>query len=450
MKKFNFLWLDILLFCTLPLLSFCQGVHFETGETWTQLQAKARAENKYIFVDVFATWCGPCKMMDRDVYPNAAVTKAISDQFIAVKLQADQATQDNAEVRSHYAEAKKLLKQYPVQGYPSFLFFDPEGQLIYKDIGYKSVPDFLRLLKLALDPQKIKMLPAMEAYRKGQKDYSLMANLAIYVKDLVGNKALADSIAADYKVNYLDKQPEQALLARENLEWIGQFYKLIHSKDGFFQLCYNKPDIVDQVKNQKGWANSIVNYVVRQEELMDQLVKDGKGNGKKPHWEKLNASINKQYPKLNAHDIVVNFQIDYYRYYALNWKLWAKYINENLVANPPQENGNLFSSAFGRLNLPAWDAFQHCNNKEVLATALSWSDRSIQLDRTDDRMQNLDTRANLLYKLGRTHEAIAQEKAAIELSAAIAKKERKPETKGPFMHDLQTTLAKMEQGKPTW
>ena len=44
-----------------------KGIHFEQGLSWKDILAKAKAEHKYIFVDCYATWCGPCKYMDKNV-----------------------------------------------------------------------------------------------------------------------------------------------------------------------------------------------------------------------------------------------------------------------------------------------------------------------------------------------------------------------------------------------
>jgi thiol:disulfide interchange protein len=44
-----------------------KGIRFEHGLSWAQVKEKAKAENKYIFMDCYATWCGPCKAMDKNV-----------------------------------------------------------------------------------------------------------------------------------------------------------------------------------------------------------------------------------------------------------------------------------------------------------------------------------------------------------------------------------------------
>src|SRR5260221_8961830 len=102
---------------------------FEPGLSWEQVKTKAKAENKYIFVDCYATWCGPCKLMDKEVYPNDTVATYINEKFIAVKLQLDSSKQDNENVKSWYATARKIGEEYEITGYPTFLFFTPDGKL---------------------------------------------------------------------------------------------------------------------------------------------------------------------------------------------------------------------------------------------------------------------------------------------------------------------------------
>ena len=44
-------------------LAQTQGIMFEPTRSWKKIVEKARSENKLIFVDCYADWCGPCKMM---------------------------------------------------------------------------------------------------------------------------------------------------------------------------------------------------------------------------------------------------------------------------------------------------------------------------------------------------------------------------------------------------
>jgi len=127
----------------LPTLSKAQqgpGIHFEQGLSWQQIKEKAKAEHKYIFVDCFATWCGPCKMMDQMVYPNDTVGRLMNDKFLSVRMQFDTSKTDNEEVKASYADAHQLMADYQVNAFPTFLFFSPEGQLVHKGLGFLMLP----------------------------------------------------------------------------------------------------------------------------------------------------------------------------------------------------------------------------------------------------------------------------------------------------------------------
>src|SRR5258708_38089643 len=77
------------------------GAHFEKLPDWQAVLAQAKAGHKMIFVDCYATWCGPCKMMDK-VYANDTVGAYMNKRFISIKLQMATSRSDDALVKSWY------------------------------------------------------------------------------------------------------------------------------------------------------------------------------------------------------------------------------------------------------------------------------------------------------------------------------------------------------------
>ncbi|WP_431213591.1 thioredoxin family protein [Puia sp. P3] len=114
------------------------GIRFVEDENMQQVKAKAKAEGKFVFVDCYASWCGPCKKMDKDVYPLDDLGRFINDHFICIKMQMDTSRADDAEKKSRYADAHFLIEQYGINAYPTFLFFSPDGRIVHRDMGYKT------------------------------------------------------------------------------------------------------------------------------------------------------------------------------------------------------------------------------------------------------------------------------------------------------------------------
>jgi len=473
--------------CT-PTLIYAQqenkGVRFVQGLSWQQVKAKAKAENKYIFMDLYATWCIPCKKMDKEVYSNDTLGNYINERFISVKVQMDSTGKDNQEIKRWYTDAHQLKEEYDIPGYPSFLFFAPDGKLVYKDLGYKTVPDLIGVADKALNPQNLIYYSRLEDYKKGKKDYPTMSGLAIFVNKLIGdnelaqkiaadyirnadkrelltkenillirdvakNSMLADSLAGEYKENHLDKLSEQELCTHENLDFIKRFSYLVNSKDNIFQLWYLKPEKVDSVLEFKGAADLFVQQTISREELRNRLFENGKPLFENPDWNYLGAIIKEKYPKVDVKSLILDYQISYYKKLK-DWSQWAKYQDQKvdkLIKTDAFKTGNAWT--YYELNLPAWDAFLHCNDKEVLKKALNWSNLSIKLGEPNPNC--LDTRANLLYKLGRRNEAIAQQRKAIKLSMTLSSKEGVNMQAAIKMADgFKKTLKKMKKGESTY
>lgn len=114
---------------------YAQGVNFAHGN-WTEILAKAREEKKTIFVDVYTQWCGPCKKVARDVFPQEKMGEYFNPHFINYKVDAES------------PEGKQFVKQYPVTVYPTFFFIGEDGKVIHKFFGGKEVEGFLKEAKM--------------------------------------------------------------------------------------------------------------------------------------------------------------------------------------------------------------------------------------------------------------------------------------------------------------
>ena len=101
-----------------------------SNESYAQVLARAKAEQKYVFIDFYATWCGPCKRLDEVTYPDAKASELLNS-MIAVKW--------DAEKDPWLATAK----QYKVHAYPSLIVLDPSGVEVDRHLGYLPPEEFV-------------------------------------------------------------------------------------------------------------------------------------------------------------------------------------------------------------------------------------------------------------------------------------------------------------------
>ena len=109
---------------------YCQeGVNFEK-ESWSNTLAKAKAENKIVFVDAYTTWCGPCKMMDAKTFPDEKVGNFFNKNFINIKVDAEK------------GDGLIIAEKYKIISYPTLFFVNCDGELVHSSAGAR-IPEEL-------------------------------------------------------------------------------------------------------------------------------------------------------------------------------------------------------------------------------------------------------------------------------------------------------------------
>jgi thioredoxin-related protein len=425
----NFI-IAIVSFC--PLFSFSQGdpekrgINWEKTNAWEQIQNIAKKENKFIFVECYATWCIPCKKMERLIFPIEKIGMILNSSFISIRVQMDSSNNDNDYIKNWYADAHLIKQLYDIKMLPTFLFFSPEGKLVHRGEGFKDENEFISLTKEAINPKK-QFYTSLENYQNGKKDYKYMPELALAAKRLQYDN-WADTIALDYINNYLIEKFYAKSITKEQIMFIAYFPKLVKYKNNIFNLYYDHSEEVDKVVGNSGYSMQQLNTFITQEEIEPLCLSAMEGNSE-PDWTIISETIFKKYSAAYEKINLVNAKVEWYK----RKKKWEKY-TKHLVRKVKilgVENIDYFS-----LNNFAWEIFQYSNAKAELKRAIRWINYDLKRPVNSFPFVIMDTKANLLYKLGKTKKAIKLEEAAINLE--------------PQFKDGQANLEKIKRGIPTW
>ena len=274
----------LLLFVSLfPLTIFAQkGMQFEQGTTWTEIQKKAKATNKYIFMDAYTTWCGPCKFMAATIFPMSEAGAFFNDKFINVKVQLDTTAKDNEEVKSWYTDAHAIMTGYKVNVFPTYLFFSPDGKLVHRAIGSSDIKTFIAKGGDALNPDK-QYYVLLEKYKAGNKAPDFLRNLANAAGEVYDNEVL-ENVSKEYLAT------QSNLFTAANLEFLDKHTRT-SSDPGFKTILANGAKF-DAVKG-KGASNKKLVGIILQEELFPKLFSK---TAAAPDWTALHSALTEKHP----------------------------------------------------------------------------------------------------------------------------------------------------------
>lgn len=422
-----------------------KGIEFKEG-SWLEILNEAKKQNKLIFIDIYTTWCGPCKMMSAKVFTLNIISEKFNESFVNFKIDAEK------------GEGIELAKKYAITAYPTYLFVNGNGDLVYRAMGAMPAEKFIVEADKALLAGKTFKSSAelQKEFKAGKRDpdflYEYMKrinlnggeNVALldeYLKAIPASQYKTEKVLALITENIGTIESKAFIILRDaldrylNMTVSQQKYVLnglSKAKRNTFKKAVDSRDkallerLIDAIR---ATSYSEVGFEAEEKQFRleyAKITRDG---------ENFKKIATKEAAKLMAktsEDLVAETQLK-----IMNFKQGAR--EKNLDESTPQfkifldnMTNNAQKLTSFQLNEYAWGYVQMIKNEKDLEEAIKWSERAIELIESPT---NLDTYAILLSKLGRKKEAIKAEKKAIKL----AKKE------GEDTSHLQQTLKDLKR-----
>lgn len=328
---------------------------------------------KMIFVDAYASWCAPCKVMDKEVFVDSMVAEYFNEHFVNLKLDMEK------------GDGVENAKKYDVKAYPTFLFINSGGHLLHKGMGYMLPEDLIALAVSAQNPST-QLASLSEMYAAGNRGEQ--AHLA-YAQALFGARdERFDTVARAYlssKDSWSDKSTRELVL-QTAADVVDPYFADIVKNKFLYIKAYGEGIVYGRILNilEKHYFEEISTI---------------KLNAVKERYAEV-------FPASKEEKFYDNFEMHYYERLGQN----EKYLEaaKKYVKTYP----NL---SWSSLNQLAWNIYEKHDSSKALKLATRWAKKSVALKSSH---YNNDTLAALYYKQGKEKPARKYAERAIELAKA--------------------------------
>jgi thioredoxin-related protein len=365
--------------------AMAQGIIFEEGKTFEQLLARAKKENKIIFMDCYTTWCGPCKRLAAEVFPREEVGNYFNSKFI------------NAKFDMEKGEGVLIAAEFGVRAYPTLLWIDGNKKVVNRVVGLVDPQTLLAAAKQANNQAPGMLKELKEKYDAGERSAEFMQK---YVEALFNEGVNIDKEFNEWLHTLTEKDLQNEKITREIFTYTTHIRSpgipyIVKNKNYYFQVLGTKVvgDKIYQIA-ERAMKESIAQ---KDKSIFDSGIKTLQTIGAPDAEEQINQ-LSMEYAARNN-----------------DWIAYDKHATGYLKKF---KNKDPYL-----LNEIAWNYYLNVNDKTLLKKAEKWAFEAVNLKNTSTN--NL-TYAYLLYKNGNIKEAIK----ACDYAILRAKEERLPTTGG--------------------
>ncbi|GAB4395716.1 MAG: hypothetical protein OHK0053_05870 [Microscillaceae bacterium] len=354
---------------SMPALAFNEELTFFKG-TWPEALKEAKKQNKVLFVDAYAVWCGPCKYMDKYVFTDAQVARYFNEHFINYKLDVD--------------VEKQLAVNFEIEAMPTYLFVDADEAVVFRKTGAMDAEAFLKLGKNALE------IPNLEKqYQSGDRSPAFIQKYLLAFSENVS--PIRQVIADEYFAN-LDPG---ALLEEANFDLLAAYVRN-PAAPAFTYYLDHLAEFTEKFEDKAG-APAF--------NALDALYNEAIETQSEAKLQDLNALLDR-IPTLIAPDEAARMKqlsLGSYLEAVQDWPRFAE-VSIDFLEKYGQDD-------FEMLMKTAYNFYLNVDKPESLSKVLAWIETSVQTEAT---FVNLYLQAALQKKLGQKEKALTSAQASLK------------------------------------
>lgn len=335
-------------------------VEFHQGD-FASLLVKAKELNKPILIDAFTDWCGPCKMLDKEVFQDEKAAAMINKNFIAYKLDMEK------------GEGPAVAMKFRVNAYPSTLFLSADGFLLTKKIGFPQKDGYLKWCKAVAGNE-------FQPFTNLQASNLILEYPEFFKTSFTSDQWKRTRPKVEQINEYLENQSDEELFSEVNWGVISVLSRYPHSRLNW--VLKNKSQL------EKLYPQSEI------ERVMERLVSMKADSISKLKLEGGDKILLAEMDKMGIKDKDMRNNSMFTFYFKS--KQWSKLIDHAYKAAPDGQTSP------GTMNSICWSIYEKSDDPKVLKKAITAMESAVDID---DNPYYIDTLAHLYFKTKQTDKA---------------------------------------------
>ncbi|KMQ59238.1 disulfide isomerase [Chryseobacterium sp. FH2] len=313
------------------------------------LIAKAKKENKIVFLDAYASWCGPCKMMEKNIFTKKSVGDYYNANFV------------NARFDMEKGEGREIASKYGVRSYPTYLFLNGDGELVSQNFGYMDESPFLAMAQDINSPNN-KKGSLKERFAKGEKDPEFLINI------MKLNSSSDFDFAKKASERYFENKKKTDELSKDDIGFILFFLKSTEDPN-YKVFTQRKADIIKFLPEE---TYNQFDAQIKLSKIVEQSI-DEKNNRIDEEYFMKNAE-----PLVGKYDALIRLNQMKLSFYEQH----ANYPEYEKAALEYYKNSDSFDT--NELLKTAWVFSDNVKNLSSLKKAAEWAEKSVMRGETSE------------------------------------------------------------------